>query len=260
MLMKILQPVLLVIALFALPLLAASCVAEQYLETENYTVIENVTEYRTETYNAVESVSNPVCDSERLDKAAGWYTSYYIVNNAFQNIYYFDYDMGSAVHDKIDLKLIFPRQLQGEYGQVNVYDLTGVGHIEAPPSVGIIQFNWISNYRELEKLQQWANSFNAKIAAAKLLSSQPYQTTADSTGPEIEINTAGARLVGVVINGPKYFWNVDLTARLVYCDNHQETKTVVKERQVPYQVPTETTKERQVTKTHLVPFWKALFK
>ena len=67
-----------------------------------------------------------------------------------------------------------------------------------------------------------------------------------------------ARLVGVVINGPKYFWNTEITARLAYCDNNKETKTVVKERQVPYQVQVETVKKREVLKTQEIPFWELL--
>jgi hypothetical protein len=254
------QLALLLIALFAVPLLTVSCVTRQYTVSENYTVTESRTEYKTETYNDVEVTINPVCSTEHLSLGTMWHTAYYIVNDSFQNVYYFDYEISLQQHDKVDIKIIFPRQLQGETGQINVYDLTSVGHIENPPSVGIIEFNWLRNYQELQRLQQWATMFNSKVASAKVLGSQPYQTSASLQGPEMQFNTAGARLIGVVINGPKYFWNTEISARLAYCDNNEQKKTVVKERQVPYQVQVEVPKQRQVFKTETVPFWEVLLK
>lgn len=257
--MRKIQAVLL-IAIFILPPLTAGCVTSEYTVSENYTETEYRTEYKTETYNDVETDGNPVCDSEPVSTSTTWYTAYYILNNAFQHVYYFDYEISPQAHDKVSIKLIFPRQLQGEIGIINIYDLTAVGHIEAAPSVGIIDFKSLYTYQEAQKLLQWNSSVNAKVAAAKLLVSQQYQTSASSPGPEIERDVMGAGLVGVVILGPKYFWNTEITARLVYCDTNKGTKTVVKERQVPYQVPVEVVKQREVTKTRLIPFWELLFK
>ncbi len=54
-------------------------------------------------------------------------------------------------------------------------------------------------------------------------------------------------------------WNTQSisSVKLTWADDIIETKTVSKERQVPYQVPVQVEKQRTVMKTVKVPFWQA---
>ena len=245
--------------LFALLLLLPSCITRQYLATENYTETDYRTEYRTETYEEVEVSTNPVCDEERLQSSTLWYDTHAFSNTDYGSIFYFDYEIQPQAHNKVDIKIIFPRQLEKEMRSVSIYDLTATGHIEAPPSLGIIQGGAEYTYQQLIKLTQWTDSFNNRLAKSKSLGSLPYQAASDSN-QEFECAIQGAQLVAVIITGPKYFWNTEIAARLVYCDNNEQKKNVTRERQVPYKVAVEVVKQRQVPKIETVPFWELIFK
>ena len=230
-------------------LLTTSCVTRQVPVTETYYETEYRTEYRAESYmETVQTVTHSDEGSTHLTPILKWHTD--VRPAGFEGTggsYYYGYVLGPPEHSTSQVKVHVSLGAQLQKGLVRVYDLTGIGQIPPRPT----PFKAFG--LEPEELI-WMNFFNAALVSARMLGEQ--RTDVNSDG-YIVFDAKGVREFAILATT----WHIFPIAsvRLLWSDDVIVPETVVKERQVAYQVPYQVEKQRTVTKTEVVPIWQAIF-
>ena len=237
------------IFMIAVLLLSTSCVTRQVPVVETYYETEYRTEYRTESYTeTVQTVTQSDKGSTFLTPVVKWHTD--VRPPGFEGIggtYYYGYVLGLPEHSTSQVKVHVSPGAQLQEGLVRVYDLTGMGQIPPRPT----PFKVFG--LELEELN-WLNAFNAALMSARILGE-----LRTDVGPDgyIVFDAKGVREFAILATT----WHIFPIAsvRLVWSDDVVVPETVVKERQVPYQVSYQVEKQRTITKTEVVPIWQGIF-
>jgi len=256
--------------IISLPIITLSCVTKEYAVTENYTEIEMRTEYKTESYTDIETIVTQIPSEEVISPIIKWGSPYLRMSGGldyncgkedsrgFKDIWYSGYDI--TANRGSHIKIVFPEQLQREAREVEIYDFTNTGNIDAPPNPDLIGYGCTGCCLQSGgRFSRWLASANAKLIDARYLGGESSLHFNDLGASVIEFDRKGAKIIGVLIYGTKYSWNATMTTTLVSYDTNVEEKTVTKERQVPYQVPYEIEKQGTVMQTKRVPFWESIF-
>ncbi len=242
-----------VLALISI-IFTVSCISKDYQVTETYSETEYKTEYKTESYTATEDVVTNASGRDTLIPKLQWHDERLPQGSIVKipsSFLYLGYELPEYDTSKLEFAFYTPVDCT-----FDVYDVGQVGHItKFELSLGGRGISWNPAF------SVWKDKVNSQLAVAKLISSTEGfgghrgAFTVDITGvTELALIISSYQAVGSSLER----W-VEVDTQLVWTDKVTETKTVTKERQVPYEVPYQVEKQRVVTKTKKVPFWELIF-
>jgi hypothetical protein len=240
----------------------ASCLSKEYSATENYIETAYRTEYTTETYSENETVIRTVSGEYELAPLFFW-SSRDLSFKGSGNLWYYAYDVPAyPPYDSIAIKVAVWNQLQYEKANIRVFDMTNGGHIDTPaPQIeeegsetGFVPWTWITGTARFT----WLDSANTKINQAMFLGGRTNLWSKTDNPQVLELNAGKARNIAIIITGPEYQWNARVTVNVIWQLDTLEPRTVIKERQIPRQVPYQVQKQKTINKVKQVPFWEVL--
>jgi len=235
----------------------SSCISKEVPVTETYYETEYRTEYKTETHTTTEDVVVKTTDGKTyIYPILKWQTGLYLsrVGSGIGMSYYYGYEISTAEHSTIKVKVSVSQGALKQTGGIVVYDLTGIGQIPNAPATDQMGTYKDGVYIPPPVIQEWLDSFNSVLTnSTRALSYLDTNIGAD----HIVFDANGIKEFCILANT----WNAQpiSSVQLVWTDDVTEPRTMIKEKEVPYQVPYQVEKQRTVTQTKKVPFWEAIF-
>jgi len=236
-----------------------SCVSKELPVTETYYETEYSTEYRTETYTETEDVVIKTIDGKQeIYNNTGWFSNTLtFTGGEGSKTFYYRYLIDTNKHTRSQVKImVYPTT----YGYIGVYDFTGVGEINAPPTPTDLEPKAIVLQRD-----KWVGNLNY-ILSSRLLGSYKnsswhfiWDVNADTAVlNEISFDAKGIKEFAIFADTDNVIGSIG-SVELSWSDDMIEKRLVTKERQVPYEVPVQVEKQRTVMQTKKVPFWELFF-
>lgn len=243
-----------VLALVSLLFFTISCVGKDFQVIETYTDTEYKTEYRTESYTATEDVVTDVSGEDAFTPKLQWFDDSLprgTIVKISGSFLYLGYEITDYETSKVTVTFYTPVDCF-----IDAYDVSQIGQINKCP---VPQGG--RGIAKRPEYSQWVTKVNSQFEDAKHLF---YMKGYAGHTSSFTFDTTGIKELAMIISsysatgGSIEQW-VELNSKLAWTDKVTETKTVTKERQVPYQVPYQVEKQRTVTQTKKVPFWALFF-
>lgn len=261
--------------------LPASCVNKEVPVSETYYETEYRTEYKTESYTQTEDVVvKTIEDSELLSIKRQWRTSWiYLIGSQASFTCYYGYDISTQEHSRSHVQISFTLQPQLHKGIIYVVDLTSACYdqtipypdvlfgnlyliidegcqLDQPTLKGALGSGGIMPGNEDEYIRRWVDAFSVLIGnPARILGKLSVDKA--TTDGYITFDVKGIKEFAVITGVEPELRPPNV--KLTWSDDIIEKQTVIKERQIPYEVSVQVGKQRAVMQTKKVPFWEVIF-
>ena len=249
----------------------SGCIEKEISVQETYIDTEYRTEYNLENKLVIEREVEPESGEESLEPVKSWNhatifwevveqsptTIYY---QSIDNVWYYGFDIPEHKTSKIFIDIHTPENMDGPI--VAALNFNNLAHIEschAPiPEISAL-IGGTSSLDYNEEYNEWYETFTDVIDHARQIN----DISTDSGNSKVkncyEYDVTGINRFVVLCVNAEYAWSPVMKTTLCWEDEKVTETEVMKEVEVPYQVPYEVEKQRTVTKVEKVPFWESWF-
>jgi hypothetical protein len=251
--------------------LISGCIDKEVSLQESYIDTEYRTEYNLEKKLVTEQQVEPVSGKEYIEPIKSWNhdnifwqvtqrSTSVLYYNTIDNVWYYGFNIPDHKSSKVIIDIHTPANMSGP--KVMVFDFTNMDHIEAcQSSIPKISFNpgkessldFDGQYKIwYEKLMNIIDNAEEIPDISKTLNTNEVQS-------QYKYDVTGTKSIAIICVNAQYAWSPIIKTTLYWEDEKITETEVMKEVEVPYQIPYEVEKQRTVTKVVKVPFWESLF-